>query len=284
MAFIIAIQPDSQQAMVLLRALNNLPDLDVVVVESKDAALGLVDQRVPDAVLVHPLIDPGDDEHLAAYLRAYPPAAHVQVLTIPTLAAPRDVAAAPGLFERLRGKTARIPRAECDPRLFASDVVEYVSWARALKHMNDRRVWEPPPQDRRRAYRWSQDELPWVASVQMPGGEPAVLLDLSSGGVLVRTGHRPGPALFGRSVPQITDRRSLTFRLASGEEVHIAGQVIRCCVASRENATGLYEVAFRFDNPADACVPLEHRALPARSGHAEVEHQELSSLAASIVA
>jgi PilZ domain len=257
MAFIIAIQPDSQQAATLLRALNELPDLEVVVVRSKDGALAVVDERVPDIVLVHPFFDPGDDEHLGAYLRSRPPAAHVQVLTIPTLWASRDVPTVPRLFERLRRKTVRATPAECDPRLFATDVVGYLSWANKLKQtVNERRVFEPLRQsDRRRGHRWSPCDLPWVASAQMPGDELAALVDLSSGGALIRTEQRPGRELFRSDIPQSATRRSLTLRLRSGEEVHIAGKVIRCCVAPREDKTGLYEVAFRFDNSADAYIP-----------------------------
>jgi hypothetical protein len=263
MAFIIAIQPDSQQAATLLRALNELRDLEVAVVESTDAALAMVDERVPDVVLVHPFFDPGDDDYLGAYLRSRPPAAHVQVLTIPTLGTCRDVATAPHLFERLRYKTTPITPAECDPRLFASDVVEYVSAGHELKQIvNERRVSEPPRQsDRRRAYRWSPDDLPWVASVQMPGGELAALLDLSSSGALVRTEQRPARALFRIGVPQAAARRGLTLRLISGEEVRIGGQVIRCCVAPSEDKIGLYDVAFRFDHAADACLPFERIGL-----------------------
>ena len=257
MGFIIAIQPDPQQAAALLRALNELRDVEVVVVESTDAALALVDERVPDVVLVPALFDPGDDDYLGAYLRSRPRAAHVQVLTIPTLVASRDIATAPRLFERLRGKTERITPADGDPRLFASDVVGYLSWADELKQtINGQRVFEPPRQsDRRRAYRWSPHDLWWVTSVQMSGGELAALLDLSSSGALVRTEQRPGRALFRSDVPQAAAHRGLTLRLISGEEVRIGGEVIRCCVAPSEDKIGLYEVAFRFEQPVDAYLP-----------------------------
>jgi hypothetical protein len=263
MAFIIAIQPDSQQAGTLLRALNELRDLEVVVVESTEAALALVDERVPDVVLVHAFFDPDDDLYLGAYLRSRPRAAHVQVLTIPTLGVSRDVATAPRLFERLRGNTEPITPVECDPRLFASDVVRYVSWADELKTLNERRAFESPRQsDRRRAYRWSPHDLWWVASVQMPGGELAALLDLSSGGALVRTGQRPGRALFKSGVPEAAAHRDLTLRLISGEEVRVGGQVMRCCVAPSEEKIGLYEVAFRFDRSVDAYLPASACAAP----------------------
>lgn len=257
MGFIIAIQPDSQQAATLLRALNELRDVEVVVVESTDTALALVDERVPDVVLVPALFDPGDDDYLGAYLRSRPHAAHVQVVTIPTLGASRDVATAPRLFERLRGKTERITPAEGDPRLFASDVVGYLSWADELKQTADgRRVLEPPRQsDRRLAYRWSPHDLWWFTSVQMSGGELAALLDLSSSGALVRTEQRPNRALFRSDVPQAAAHRGLTLRLISGEEVRIGGEVIRCCVAPSEDKIGLYEVAFRFEHSVDAYLP-----------------------------
>jgi hypothetical protein len=257
MRFIIAIQPDSQQAATLLRALNELRDLEVVVVESTAAALSLVDERVPDVVLVPALYDPSDADYLGAYLRSRPHAAHVQVLTIPSLWASRDVATAPRLFERLSGKTERITPAEGDPRLFASDVVGYLSWADELKQtVNARRVFEPPRQsDRRRAYRWSPHDLWWVTSVQMSGSELAALLDLSSSGALVRTKQRPDRTLFRSGVPQAAAHRGLTLRLISGEEVHVGGEVIRCCVAPSEDKIGLYEVAFRFEDSVAAYLP-----------------------------
>jgi hypothetical protein len=257
MGFIIAIQPDSQQAGTLLRALNELRDLEVVVVESTDAALALVDERVPDVVLVPALYDPGDADYLGAYLRSRPHAAHVQVLTIPSLWTSRDVATAPRLFERLRGKTKRITPAEGDPRLFASDVVGYLSWADELKQtVNAPRVLERPRQsDRRREYRWSPHDLWWVTSVQMSGSELAALLNLSSSGALIRTEQRPDRTLFRSGVPQAAAHRGLTLRLISGEEVRVGGEVIRCCVAPSEDKIGLYEVAFRFEDSVDAYLP-----------------------------
>ena len=276
MGFIIAIQPDSQQAGTLLRALNELRDIEVVVVESTDAALAVVDERVPDIVLVHAFFDPGDDDYLGAYLRSRPPAAHVQVLTIPTLGAPRDVATAPRLFERLRGKTERIAPAEGDPRLFASDVVGYMSLADELKQTKGRSVVEPPrPSDRRRAYRWSPHDLWWVASVQMSEGELAALLDLSSSGALVRTQQRPGRALFRSGVPQAAAHRGLTLRLISGEEVRIGGEVTRCCVAPSEDRIGLYEVAFRFNHSVDAYLPASPGT--ARHGHHKASRVALTN-------
>ncbi len=298
MAFIIAIQPDSQQAALLVGALKKFRDLDVLVVESTDAALSAVDERVPDVVLVHPFIDPGDDVHLRAYLRASPPAAHVQVLTIPALGPLHPSARVPQSSERLKEKSRQArPAASdsrflsadvlgyaswvyalcvgaesrpsrqlhemnvqlmpigCDPRLFASDVLGYVSLAYSLKQtVSERRAFEPQS-DRRRAYRWSPYDVPWIASVEMPEGDLAALVDLSSGGALLLTERRPGRALFTSSVPQAADHRALTLRLTSGEELRIAGQVIRCSVGSREEKSGLYEVAFRFDDSADAFIP-----------------------------
>lgn len=258
MAFIIAIQRDSQQAATLRQVLNEVSDVELLVVDSKDAALEAVDGRVPDVVLLDPFIDPGDDEHLVGYLRSHPSAAHVQVLTIPTLAAPREDTTEPRRFGRRRRKTAKVTPAECDPRLFASDVAGYVSWANTIKEtVEERRAFgSPRPWDRRHATRWSPDALPWVAAVRMPEGEMAALVDLSSGGALVRTWQRPGRALFGRGDLDAEAQRSLRLRFQSGEEVRIAGQVVRCRVASNDDKNGLYEVAFRFDHSVDAYVPV----------------------------
>src|SRR5437762_2552497 len=155
MAFILAIQPDPEQAHVLRRALRSVVNGLVVVVDTKEAALDAIDQQVPDLVLLHNLMPPNEDEHLAACLRALPNAHHVQAIRIPHLQ-PLSERPRPWLpLGRFKPRAVPAFMAGCDPRLFAGDVDGYLSNARARKQqIEERRLYEQQPAaERRRAHR-----------------------------------------------------------------------------------------------------------------------------------
>lgn len=257
MSYILAIQPDVEQARVLRDALDHVVEGLVVVVDSTEQALNAIDKEVPDLVLLHALISPGEDEHLAACLRALPDAHHVQAIRIPHFERPSDRPPPKWGLGLLKPRANPVLMAGCDPQLFATDVLGYLSNARQLRQqVKERRLDDvQPASNRRRARRWSPREVPWVSSVRLAAGERTELIDISAGGALLRSYERP-------QLQSLTDRGQdsgtgpgLTLHLRSGEQVRLAGRVIRCQAGSFGEGTTKYEVALQFDESVDLYLP-----------------------------
>ena len=84
MELILAVYSDSEQLPLLRAALDELAnDAEVVLVDSTDAALSVIDKHVPDVVLLHTFMRAADQDYLIAYLRVLPNADHVQTIAIP---------------------------------------------------------------------------------------------------------------------------------------------------------------------------------------------------------
>jgi hypothetical protein len=86
-----------------------------------------------------------------------------------------------------------------------------------------------------------------VLSVRLSEEEQADLINVSSGGALVRTLTRPNLWSLKHVNLDSRPRPGLTFHLESGAEIHAAGHVVRCHTVARGSGPILYEVAFRFD-------------------------------------
>ena len=114
-----------------------------------------------------------------------------------------------------------------------------------------------PIPDRRTARRCAPSEVPRVLSVRLATGEWAELIDVSSGGALVRTHGRPPMDPLKHVRPDPEPAGGLVFRLAQGEKIHVAGRVVRCQVASVTQGSLLYGVAFRFDDPLSLDLPSD---------------------------
>ena len=254
MSYILAIEPDAVQASLLRHALQDVISEKIIIVGAKETALAAIDRQVPDLVLFHALMPPLDDEHFVAYLCTLPDTRHVQVIRIPRLLAQTDRQAS-RLFGRLRKRVDRTSWSRCDPRVFAGDVAAYLARAHALKQERAGEQTDPlQASDRRRAFRWTQTDVPWLSSVQLAAGERADLLDISLSGALVRTPGRPHLVSIRGGGLEAWTRPGLRLHLSSGEQVQVTGEVVRCRPAS--SGDGLfYQVAFRFDQSADLFLP-----------------------------
>jgi hypothetical protein len=128
-SLVLAIEPDTRQAAVLKRVVHDRVHAEIIVVDSKDAAIASIAARVPDLILVTALLSPRDEEELVAHLRTLAEAAHLQTITIPQLAT-----AGAGGSEREGGffsKTFRRKKQQssgvgCDPWGFADQVAGYL--------------------------------------------------------------------------------------------------------------------------------------------------------------
>lgn len=256
MAFILAIQPDAAQAAALQRALRRLANVKIAVVDSKEAALRAIDLQVPDLILLYALMPPHDEEYLGACLAMLPDAGHVQTITIPYF----DTSSSPDRSQSRRlwiGRSERALLAGCDPKMFASDVFQYLSRARAIKaEIDGRRLRERPlEEERRRAPRWLSTEVPWVSSVRLAAAERSELLDISSNGALLRSYDRPRLVARKYEALDLGPRPELTLQLISGEEIRVAGRIVRYRADRTESGATSYELALRFDESMDLFLP-----------------------------
>ncbi len=133
---VLALEPDARQAAILKRVMHDHVQADLTVVDSRDAALTAIAERLPDVILLTALLSPRDEEELFAHLRSRSDAEHVQTHSIPQLAqvetngAEERPPAKGGLFGRLRRKkTESEPVAGCDPVLFAQEINAYLQRA-----------------------------------------------------------------------------------------------------------------------------------------------------------
>jgi len=270
MSWLLVVQPDSTQADVLRAALRAHVSEDVVVADSLDDALSSIDQSIPDIVLMPPLIPSAVEDYVISYLGAIPSARHVQILGLPMLECSEGAVQrrARSLIPWRRPKEPLTPG--CDPGIFTQAVIAYLSGSRALKHeieLHSAQSALSARPDRRIEPRFSRHKVPWISVTRFGRGR-AVLINVSTRGVLLRTQARPEHHFLKRSDPNVRERSRLTFELGPGHEVHAIGRVIRC-VPLRTGAATQYEIAFSFDDSVGLHLPAAAAALVPKPSGAE---------------
>jgi len=134
---VLALEPDLRQAAILKRVIKREVRAELVLVDSRDAAIAALSARVPDVVLLTALLSPRDEEELIAHLRSLAGAEHLQTHTIPQLASSPASddgrAAGGGLLGKFRRKKEAQPMPGCDPTLFATEVRAFLDRAEELK-------------------------------------------------------------------------------------------------------------------------------------------------------
>ena len=144
--FVLALEPDLRQAAVLKRVLRDRVHAEVMVVDSRDAAIGATSSRIPDVILLTALLSPRDEQELITHLRGLSGAEHVQTHTIPQLASSSHDSdggqESGGLFGKLRRKKSADPIPGCDPNAFADEVGTFILRAAELR---ERAALTPPP-------------------------------------------------------------------------------------------------------------------------------------------
>ena len=134
MALVLTIEPDRHQASAVRRIITERHLAELVLVDTKDAAVAAIAEQIPDLILVTAWLAPGDEDELVGYLRTLDDASHLQTLTIPQLAAPPE---SHSLMRRLFKPLARRGEKEgltgCDPAIFAEEIATYLERAVELK-------------------------------------------------------------------------------------------------------------------------------------------------------
>jgi hypothetical protein len=130
---VLAFEPDARQAAALTRVVREHAAADIVVVETKDAALDAIRARIPDLILLTAFISPRDEGEIADLIRETDGAEHTQSLTIPMLAVGPSKPARKkkrGLLSALTGESAEPQSpAGCDPAVFGEEIVNYLQQA-----------------------------------------------------------------------------------------------------------------------------------------------------------
>ena len=127
---VLAIEPNYDVGSTLRRTLD-VYGKEVLVVDSKTAALESIRQEVPDLILMSALLSPTDEDDLFDRLKSLRGTEHVQTLNIPQF---RSTPGAPSKskFSFLRGR--RVAAAGgCDPAQFANEVSDYLEQAATLR-------------------------------------------------------------------------------------------------------------------------------------------------------
>jgi hypothetical protein len=273
MSWLLALQPDLVQADALRAALPGHISEEVVVVDSLDAALSSIDQRLPDVVLLPTLISAAVEDYLLTYLGAIPGAGHVRILGLPHFECPDASRPLPArsLFPwRRKQEPSDLSPPSSDAAAFIRDVVAYLAGASALKREIElnRAHGASRQANRRSKPRFARGEVPWVSVVRL-GNDQAELIDVSVHGALLQTSARPGHEYLRRSDPNIRRRSRVTFELEWGREIHVTGRVIRC-VPSRTSDRTHYEIAFSFDDSVGLHLPSSSEVLvPAKTAASE---------------
>jgi CheY-like chemotaxis protein len=134
---ILALEPDVRQANILKRMIRDRVHAELLVVDSRDAAVAAVNAKVPDVILLTALLSPRDEAEIIAHLRTVEGAEHVQTHTIPQLASSAEDGDAPvahsGLLGKLRRKKVAEPIPGCDPSAFADEVSAFIARAAEMK-------------------------------------------------------------------------------------------------------------------------------------------------------
>ena len=137
MSLVLAIEPDHRQATILRRIVREHVRADLVLVDSRDAAVSAISTRIPDVILVTALLSPRDEEELVGFLRGLDGAEHLQTYTIPQLAssdADSEQKNGGGLFGKFRKKRdADVGVGGCDPDHFAEEIKTFLDRATERK-------------------------------------------------------------------------------------------------------------------------------------------------------
>src|SRR5215813_7970501 len=276
-SLIVALHRDPTQSTALRSALTEMVDAHVVVADSVSETLDVIDAGTPDLILVDPLLPPREADELAGYLALLPDAGHVQTISVPMISpsVERDGSAnADTWHARLRRRLWRRREMSTKPasnsEAFAGEVAAYLSLSLAIRAENkqrhdDREYYRAV--ERRRASRWSARQASISGPVFVMANH-ADIVNISSTGLLVRTGLRPYPRIPDEQDGLEGNRSPVTLLSASGDTIHRTAVPIRCRAKAVGDGGFLYEVAFLFDEPLD----LESaNAVTVRKAYAQAE-------------
>jgi hypothetical protein len=136
-SYALAVEPDASQAKALEQMLNARIGGTLRVVGSIEDAFAALVERIPDLILMSPLLAPQDEERIVARLGSMGvDASHVRLLSIPRVGDGPVPVEKKRRFGWQSQKAPSSSGAGCDPAAFANDVAEYLSEALALRQQS----------------------------------------------------------------------------------------------------------------------------------------------------
>ena len=133
-SYALAVEPDPSRAEALERMLNARIGGTLRVVGSIENAFAALAERIPDLILMSPLLAPQDEEQIVGRLGSMGvDASHVRLLSIPRVGENPAPAEKKRRFGWQSQKTGQNADGGCDPAAFANDVAEYLSGASTLR-------------------------------------------------------------------------------------------------------------------------------------------------------
>ena len=133
MPLILAIEPDRRQASQLAALVRIRLDAELLVADSIKRAVSMLSTRLPDLILISPMLSASDSAALAARLDRFDCGArHVRMMRIPALA--RQTGSSSPTPSRRRRTGAKSPG--CDPSIFAAQVSDQLERATAERALH----------------------------------------------------------------------------------------------------------------------------------------------------
>ncbi len=173
MPMILALEPDERQAAILSGVIMNQLRADLVLVESKGAAVSAMARETPDLVLLSAQLTRSEEKEIIARLRMRD--ARVQTLSIPPLgAAPNEESESGGLLRAFRRKRPTDPRpAICNPRAFAREIRTRLRRIELARARPVGMPAPPAPAEIRPAEAPQVDPWSWAARAPIPPARTA---------------------------------------------------------------------------------------------------------------
>jgi CheY-like chemotaxis protein len=184
MTYVLAIEPNEEQATLLRDAFRARAKTKLKTVDSISAATAAIAEQIPQLVLMTSLLPARQESTLLARLRGLPKNASPQVLIIPRLAKPEVDPPGQRLLGRFRKRAN--PTVGCDPLVFADQLLLYLC-------RTGRPSRNALKRDRRVSVRCEQ--IKWASAAI--DGVRVDLVDLSATGVQVVAPMMlsPGPSV-----------------------------------------------------------------------------------------
>ena len=227
MALILAIQPDERQAAILSGVVMNQLRADLVLVDSKEAALARIRKRVPDLILLAAELGRPDDEEFAARLRKIKDAEQLRVLSMPSLGYSEEDEEPSGggllrAFKRKRDETRRRGR---DPKLFAKELLSCLKRAERIKadRLSEIATAPTPAEEATPAPSVQPTPPPSVAPTATPNVEPPMA---PAAAAPAASKNRPAPPAAPRPVTTldaIERRVAMTMRAIDTDDAGAPG-------------------------------------------------------------
>lgn len=290
MARILAIEPDRERGVTLERLVRQHLGAEVVLTASAGDALVTLADVPPDLILTSSVLGPGEDEQLAAHLRAAPELDHLPILTIPPLMERKEPPTKPqrrGLWARLfRLRRRHEPWCPYDFEAIATRIEEALEQSKddapdseierpaRLVLLETRRTLlleagrpQPVPPEmslvrvgsdlpdemlrwRARARRWSGDDLPWLSDVRLTWGARAR--------PTLRLLNISSTGVLVESDVYLAQGNKAGFQLAGSdhEDLIVHARVVRVDPSSKDPDAVRHVVAAEFDRPFDSLGPV----------------------------